>query len=302
MTSRHAVLLLTIVASMGCGTTKWSDTQRTATEQLLVSDAIDRAVQKMNFELLFGKKVFFDPTYLGDTVDRDYLVSSIRQHLLASGCVLTANRQEADYVVEARAGAVGTDRHDLLYGLPATNLPSFGPLAGVPTSLPEIPLAKRTDQTGVAKLAVFAYERQTGRRVWQSGLVRHTSRAKDIWFLGAGPFQKRSDRDGTLFAGQRIRNPLVRRTPDVDSSPAVDVTAEAHFLDRPIHVASQPGDAEQHSPPSGPAQQPRDGGPESPPASPEPPVSLPPATPYGSTAPYAPDVPSTSTAPARPAP
>ncbi len=287
MTARHAALLLMILACPGCGTTKWSDTQRTATEQLLVSDAIDRAVQKLNFELMFGKKVFFDPTYLGDTVDRDYVVSSIRQHLLASGCILTANREEADYVVEARAGAVGTDRHDLLYGVPATNLPSFGPLVGVPTNLPEIPLAKRTDQTGVAKLAVFAYERETGRRIWQSGLVQHTSRAKDIWILGTGPFQKRSDRDGTLFAGQKIRNPLVRRTPQVDPSPAVDVTAEAHFLDRPVQVAAQPADKGQRSPSPSPTQQPSESRPDAPQAFPPPPVSLPPP------ASYVPGIPST---------
>src|SRR5438874_450614 len=37
-----------IVASLvGCGTTRSSDTTRTATEQLLISDAIDRAVQSV---------------------------------------------------------------------------------------------------------------------------------------------------------------------------------------------------------------------------------------------------------------
>ena len=34
---------------VGCGTTRSSDTLRTATEQLLISDAVDRAIQSVNF-------------------------------------------------------------------------------------------------------------------------------------------------------------------------------------------------------------------------------------------------------------
>ena len=239
-TLRLSLILLPVVVATGCGTTRWSDTRRTATEQLLVTDAVDQAVQQIRFEALAGQDIYFDDSYLDATVDRDYVISSIRQHLLASGCVLKEKREDATYVVEARAGAVGTDRHDLLYGLPATNIPTFVPVPGIPTSLPEIPLAKRTNQIGVAKLAVFAYHRETGQRVWQSGLVQQTSRAKDFWFLGAGPFQKRSDREGTLFAGQRIKNPLVRRTPDVRGPSGVDLTAEATFIDRSSRVAAQP--------------------------------------------------------------
>src|SRR5947209_7367629 len=151
----------------GCGTTRMTDTQRTATEQLLVSNAIDQAVSELDFRELAGKTVFFDPQYLEGVVDRGYLVSSLRQQLLASGCVLQDERARANYVVEVRAGGVGTDRHALLVGIPQMNVPTFVP--GQPSQIPEIPFAKKTDQEGVAKIAVFAYNRQTGQPVWQSG-------------------------------------------------------------------------------------------------------------------------------------
>ena len=112
-----------IAGCMGCGTTRSSNTQRTATEQLLISDAIDRTVQKINFSPMAGKSVYFDESKLQQVVDQSYLVSSLRQHLLASGCILKDTREEADFIVEARAGAVGTDNHDLLFGVPATNIP-----------------------------------------------------------------------------------------------------------------------------------------------------------------------------------
>jgi hypothetical protein len=113
----------------------------------------------------------------------------------------------------------------------------------MPTSIPEIPLVKRTDQMGVAKLAVFAYHRDSGLPVWQSGLASETSEAKDIWVLGAGPFQKGTIYEGFVFAGQKLElsNPLVRRTPAVDEEEeAVSLTQERTFEDPSTAIALRP--------------------------------------------------------------
>lgn len=173
----------------GCGTTRSTDSARTATEQLLISDAIDRAVQTVDLGPLHGQTVFLDDSRLTDVVDKNYLVSTLRQHILASGCVLKDKREDADFVVEARAGAVGTDRNDLLFGIPATNMPQLVSMPGVPTAIPEVPLAKRRDQRGVAKISMFAYHRESGQPVWQSGLASRDSSSNDVWLFGAGPFQ-----------------------------------------------------------------------------------------------------------------
>jgi hypothetical protein len=178
-----------LALAVGCGTTRTSDTNRTATEQLLISDAIDRAVSELHLSSLAGQRVFLDDRYLADVVDRNYLVSSLRQQLLAYGCVLKTDSNEADYIVEARAGAVGTNRHDLLFGIPSTNLPQILPFQGVPAAIPEVPLAKRRDQRGLVKLAVFAYHRESGQPVWQSGIAQAESSLNDVWLLGAGPFE-----------------------------------------------------------------------------------------------------------------
>jgi hypothetical protein len=199
--------LVAVFGAIGCGTTRVSDTQRTATEQLLVSNAIDQAVSQLDFRILAGKQVYFDAQYLSGSVDRGYVVSSLRQHLLACGCILREDRTQATYVVEARSGGIGTDRYQLLVGVPEMNLPSLAP--GQPTLIPEIPLAKRTDQKGVAKLAVFAYNRRTGRPVWQSGVVRMVSASKDTWVCGAGPFRSGTLDEGTEFAGQPVSIPQI---------------------------------------------------------------------------------------------
>jgi len=195
-----------LVHLSGCGATRSSDTTRTATEQLLISDAIDRAVQSMNLQALVGQTVFLDDSKLTDTVDRNYYISTLRQHLLATGCELRDKREDADFVVEARAGAIGTDRNDLLFGLPSMNVPQIPVVQPVPAVIPEIPIAKRKDQRGVAKIAVFAYHRATGTPVWQSGIVRQESSANDVWIFGAGPFQRGTIYEGTEFAGKTIGN------------------------------------------------------------------------------------------------
>ena len=180
-----------------------SDTLRTGTEQILLSAAIDRSISEMDFSILNGKDVYFDPQYLKGVSDEGYIVSSSRQKLLAEGVFLTATRDEATYVVEARAGAVGTNRQDVLVGIPQTSIPT-GLAVGAPSVIPEIPFAKKTLQKGVAKLAVFAYNQTTGQALWQSGASPITADARDTWVFGTGPYQRGSIYTGASFAGQRV--------------------------------------------------------------------------------------------------
>lgn len=187
----------------GCGTTKMTDSPRAATEMLLVSQAIDHAVAKMDFSPLSGQTVFLDTSPLEkDVVDKGYAISLVRQQLLAHGALLQEERSRALYVVELRAGAIGTDRHSVMVGTPAVSLPSIVP--GIPTSIPEIALMKKNDQRGVAKLGVFAYNRVTGRAIWQSGNVDGDSQSKDLWVFGTGPFSSGTIRNRTELAGEPL--------------------------------------------------------------------------------------------------
>ena len=63
---------------------------------------------------------------------------------------------------------------------------------------------KKSDQRGVAKIAVFAYNRITGRAVWQSGTAEATSTVKDTWVFGTGPFSRGTIRKQTELAGEPL--------------------------------------------------------------------------------------------------
>jgi hypothetical protein len=208
---------------------------------MLLSNAIDRSIDQMDFDPLVGKTVFLNSEPMENVTDQKYIVSTLRQHMLAQGCVLRDKREDAEYVAEARAGAVGTDSHSLLFGVPSMNLPSAGLVPGAPSAIPEIPLAKSSTQKGVAKLAVFAYHRESGLPVWQSGAFPVASDAKHVWFFGTGPFESGSIYDGTRFAGAKPFS--LKDDDDIDDPhaprPSVPVTAEAKF-DSPIELAQKP--------------------------------------------------------------
>ncbi|HVC93531.1 MAG TPA: DUF6655 family protein, partial [Pirellulales bacterium] len=116
-----AAAFIVSAAPPGCASKSRSDTARTATEQLVVSTALDRAIDAIDFAPLAGKDVYLDTTYLEDVVDKNYLISSLRQRMFAQDCRLKDDKDQAKYVVEARAGAVGTNRHNVLLGIPAVS-------------------------------------------------------------------------------------------------------------------------------------------------------------------------------------
>jgi len=302
---------------VGCGTTKWTDTQRSATEQLLISDAMDRAVSQIDFRSLAGKTVYLDADPLRGVTDSDYLISSLRQHMLASGCVLKDDQSQADYIVEARCGAVGTDQHELIYGIPGVDIPATIPVSGVglPTQIPEIPFVTKKEKRAVTKIAVFAYNRQTGRPVWQSGVVPTESTAKAIWVFGAGPFQRGSIYEGTEFAGDKLRIPLINLDEGENGVDPVSVADEAYFVEPKEGLAKKGEESKGAAAPSnvvqtGHSPPPADGAPagtapaksppaNDPPAGP-PPANDPPASPPPANKPATDNTPSPAIVPAAP--
>ncbi|MEX0679094.1 MAG: DUF6655 family protein [Pirellulales bacterium] len=283
-------LLFAWSAAAGCGTTKWSDSPRTATEQLLISDAVDRAVSEIDFNAMVDRSVYLDTRFIAQTLDQNYVTSTLRQHMLASGCIIKDKAEEADYVVEVRTGSLGTNRNDVLLGMPATNIPTAGFTPTGSASIPEIALAKNTNQQAVCKIAVFAYDRISGRPVWQSGNRKVASRAKDSWLLGTGPFQRGSIYEGTAFAGEKLRVPLLptRRK----AAPTASVGVEQRFGTPRQYRLDDSGRVENADyatplPDTGPAQLPAADGDGAPRGAEQPPPNSGAATRPGATAPKA---------------
>jgi hypothetical protein len=186
----------------GCGTTKMSSTPRTATEQLLLTNAWDDALHKVDFRPLTGVPVYLDTQYVS-ALDQGWAVSSIRQAMLSQGVLLRSKPEQAQWIVEARVGVYGTDSFNRMIGVPQTTVPPT--FTGMPTgTIPEIAIVKRSNQQGVVKLAMFAYDRASGQVTWNPDTVLATSSAKDVYIGGFGPIQSGSIRSGTEVIGIRL--------------------------------------------------------------------------------------------------
>src|SRR5258708_39674022 len=99
LTARRTSALLLALLLTGCGTTKRTDSPRAASEMLLVSQAVDYAVAKIDFSPLAGQTVYLDTSAIEkDIVDKGYLISTVRQQLLANGVLLQEDRWRALYV------------------------------------------------------------------------------------------------------------------------------------------------------------------------------------------------------------
>ena len=230
------IALLLMIA--GCGAT----TKRDATEQLLMSDAVDHAISKIDFRHIAHHSIYLDTTYIKPVktqgfVNSSYVISSIRQQLAAAGCKIQESRADADTIVEPRIATLGADGHEVTFGIPKTGgiTAAASAIAGNPTTaLPEISFAQTNAQSGVAKIYVFAYERESKKPLWQSGVAEAESNCSSTWVLGAGPIQRGSIYEQPRFAGRKLNtagNGSALRSHITDQSAQVD----RHFHDAQAH-------------------------------------------------------------------
>jgi len=236
-----ACLVLLLLAGLlsGCGTTRIQD----ATEQLVLSSAVDNSIAAIDFRPLSGYSVYFDDTYIktiksNNFVNSEYVISSLRQQIIAAGCKLQEKAETADVIIEGRIGTMGADDHRVTYGIPENNVlgaaaSMVAPLPMNNRSLPELAIARRDAREGAAKIAAFAYDRETREPLWQSGISKSIATSRNTWVMGIGPFQGGSIRDSSKAARNSAKSGahFVENRQEVNSRPPVNYSAEVRFKD-----------------------------------------------------------------------
>jgi hypothetical protein len=207
-----AVLALLMVA--GCTTARQSNTARTAREQLLISNAVDQALSKVDFASFQGQRVLVDEKYL-DCTDKGYVIGSIRHRLMLNGATIAAKPEEADVVMELRSGGVGTDDADSYLGIPQIVLPGM-------LTLPEVKLVTRTRQSALAKIGMVAYDAKSHQLLGAGGVSSSLSDDNNLFVMGIGPFQS-----GT--ARRELQETTVRQVNEPNQSLPTTVAFNANF-------------------------------------------------------------------------
>jgi hypothetical protein len=156
--ARWSALCIVPLLLCGCYTSRISETPRTATEELLISQAAEEAMKGIDLTWLRGRRVFIDDKYF-ESYDKGFAVSLIRERLSRYGAFITATNDKADVIVEIRSGSLAMNTSQFLVGLPSLPIPL--PFTGMVQS-PEVAVYKSEKGMGVAKFALFAYARQSG--------------------------------------------------------------------------------------------------------------------------------------------
>jgi hypothetical protein len=176
----RAWLLLLLPLLSGCLQTRMTEPPRTAVEQLLLSTAADRSLQRIHWEMFKEKKVFVDTNYF-ESYDRAYVLGTVRDLLSAYGALLATNANDADIIVEPRSGALSTDSASSLVGMPSLPIPI--PFAGTFTT-PEMYLWKSEKMFSTAKIALLAYDQKSRQHFYSSGPLTGRASHKYYKFLG----------------------------------------------------------------------------------------------------------------------
>jgi hypothetical protein len=206
----RCLCLLALATVVGCTSTKTSNTARTAREQLLVSNAIDQSLAKVDFTALQGSKVFLDDKYL-ECVDKGYLVGSLRHRALVNGAMIVGKPEEADIVLELRSGGIGTDSADSFLGTPEIVLPGM-------LTVPEVRLITRNKQSALAKIGLVAYDAKTKELLGAGGVSSSLSRDNNWYVMGVGPYQ-----DG------EVKSEIERTTPRRAGQPYQELPSSIAF-------------------------------------------------------------------------
>jgi len=148
--SRLIPAVLILIHLAGCSTRTISTTPRTAIEQMLLSTAVDTALEKFELPQVTGRKVYVDLTNLtGD--DAQYMKVAVRARFAEIGATLTDTPDQAEFIAEIASGCLGTEYKSFIIGIPSI------PIPGSPAPMPELSLFRKVEQTGIMKFLIFVH-------------------------------------------------------------------------------------------------------------------------------------------------
>jgi len=158
-TIKFTIILLTTFIISSCAYTRNTTTPRTAVEQALLTETADRAVDRTLIPNLNDSSFEINDKDF-NVVEKQFLISSLKEKLLESNGRMNMADEKADIIVEPRANLSNIDDSKFLLGLPSIPLPIPG--AGTVKS-PEIALFAKDTQKGRSMISLWGVDSESGK-------------------------------------------------------------------------------------------------------------------------------------------
>jgi hypothetical protein len=159
---KNWILIMAAIAAFaitGCTEPSITNTGRNAVQELLLSCAVERGLDQMDFRPLNGKKVVVDYVYLAPQAHKEYFQACAETCLYTSGATIVGKAEEADYIVRLYVGALATESTHWNIGTPTLPVPI--PDTSLNIAIPELSLVKRITRNGVARFSALVLDAKT---------------------------------------------------------------------------------------------------------------------------------------------
>ena len=148
-------VLLCVVSLSGCSATyEATKTPRTPTEQLLLTQSLQRTLIEAEVPISPGQTVAVET--VGLTADQAFVTAFIEKWLAREGLDLPKDGKEA-LMARVTLDAFGTLQDVTFFGIPQ--------ITAVVLTIPEIAFYKAQKQLGMTRLSIDFIEKQTGRLI-----------------------------------------------------------------------------------------------------------------------------------------
>lgn len=172
MALKSFVCCVLVLLVSGCAYSRTpSQTVRTATEQLLLSQAIERSLHDLSLPLPDGSTIMIEtvgfavPPTAFMSSDLNYARDTVAGRLGRLGYRIHPKDEEPKYLVRVLVQSLGTVQGETFWGMPS--------VAVLAIALPELTLYKEQLQSGYVRYSIDIYEAATGRFIrstpWYTG-------------------------------------------------------------------------------------------------------------------------------------
>jgi hypothetical protein len=148
--------LAATIAAACSATTPPPGGRLTARQQVLATEAIDSALEKVAWPKFNGTSVFVEIGTPAADDERDYLKSAVSAAVAEHGGKLAADAKSADYILLVLGKSVGVDENKTFFGIPSLES------SLLPVGLPEIALYLSKQELAVARLQTVLADRRRG--------------------------------------------------------------------------------------------------------------------------------------------
>lgn len=170
---RICVLVLVCALGAGCSFSRRTQLPRSATQQLLATQAVIRALDQFKFPDIKGKKVMVHVGAPGDAVDVEFLKTAVQVEVFEEEAKVVVAPEKADLVLAVLVGAMGLNIRGRFLGIEGTTGGGF-----IPFTIPELALYSRTRTSGFAHAEFALVDPNSGAIVERSSPVEGNTRGE----------------------------------------------------------------------------------------------------------------------------